>query len=166
MDHRAHFTLLADYGLWANRRLIVGLEPLSDADWHADQGLFFKSIHLTLNHDLVVEQLWLGRLAGEPWRGGSLAEPRDATRAGLIDQLLAQGAKVRAAMQALPDPLPARIQYLTTDGAPMDVPFAPVLAHVFNHGTHHRGQVTAAAQRLGLTVQELDIPYFLADAKL
>lgn len=69
-------------------------------------------------------------------------------------------------MLALPEPLPSRIQYQTTDGHPMDVPLAPVLAHIFNHATHHRGQITAAAERLGLTVQELDIPYFLADAKL
>jgi uncharacterized damage-inducible protein DinB len=166
MDHRAHFALLADYGLWANRRLIAGLAPLDDAAWHADQGLFFKSIHLTLNHNLVVEQLWVGRLVGEAWRGGGLDAVQDPTRAGLIAKLLAQGERVKAAMQALPDPLPARIQYQTTEGKPMDVPLAPVLAHIFNHGTHHRGQVTAAAQRLGLTVQELDIPYFLADADL
>jgi len=166
MDHRAHFTLLADYGLWADRRLVDGLAGLSDADWHADQGLFFKSIHLTLNHILVVEQLWLGRLKGERWTGKSLNDEQDPSRAGLVAKLYAQGALTRGAMQALPDPLPPRIEYLTTEGKPMDVPLAPVLAHLFNHGTHHRGQITAAAERLGVTVQELDIPYFLADTKL
>jgi uncharacterized damage-inducible protein DinB len=166
VDHRAHFTMLADYSQWADRRLVDGLEPLSDSDWHADQGLFFNSIHLTLNHILVVEQLWLGRLKGERWEGKSLNDPQDPGRAGLVAKLYAQGALTRAAMQALPDPLPARIQYQTTDGKPMDVPLAPVLAHLFNHGTHHRGQITAAAERLGVTVQELDIPYFLADQKL
>ena len=84
MDARAHFTLLADYSLWADRRLIGGLAPLSDADWHADQGLFFKSIHMTFNHILVVEQLWLGRLKGERWQGKSLNDEQDATRAGLV----------------------------------------------------------------------------------
>lgn len=165
MDHRAHFTLLADYSLWADRRLVAGLAPLSDADWHADLGLFFKSIHRTLNHNLVVEQLWTARLQGQAWRGGSLDEVQDPTRAGLVAALLAEGERVKAAMQSLPDPLPARIQYRTTDGEPMDVPLAPVLAHIFNHGTHHRGQITAAAQRLGLTVQELDIPYYLSDVE-
>jgi uncharacterized damage-inducible protein DinB len=166
MDHRAHFSMLADYGLWANRRLIDGLAPLSDADWHADVGLFFKSIHLTLNHNLLVERLWTGRLSGEAWKGGGLDAVLDPSRAGLIDKLYAEGEKVKAAMRALPDPLPERIKYSTIDGKPMDVPLPPVLAHIFNHGTHHRGQVTAAAQRLGLTVQELDIPYYLADARL
>ena len=59
--------------------------------------------------------------------------------------------------------LPERVRYQRIDGAPMDMPLAPILAHLFNHATHHRGQVTAAAHRLGLRVQELDIPYFLHD---
>ena len=166
MDHRAHFTMLAEYSLWADRRLVDGLASLSDAGWHGDQGLFFKSIHGTFNHILVVEQLWLGRLKGERWQGKSLNDAQDPSRAGLVAKLYAQCALTRAAMQALPDPLPPRIQSQTTEGTPMDVPLAPVLAHLFNHGTHHRGQITTAAERLGVTVQELDIPYFLADAKL
>jgi uncharacterized damage-inducible protein DinB len=166
MDHRSHFTLLADYNLWANRRLVDGLSTLSDADWHADHGLFFESIHGTLNHIVVVEQLWPARLAGKPWTGKSLNDIQDPTRAGLIAKLYAQNALTKAAMHALPDTLPARLQYTSTEGKKMDVPLAPVLAHLFNHGTHHRGQITAAAERLGLTVQELDIPYFLADMKL
>lgn len=166
MDHRAHFSMLADYNLWASRRLVDGLAKLSDADWHADLGLFFKSIHGTFNHIIVVEQLWPARLVGKRWTGKSLNDLQDPTRAGLIAKLYAQHAETKKAMQALPDPLPARLAYTTTEGKPMDVPLAPVLAHIFNHGTHHRGQITTAAERLGVTVQELDIPYFLADAKL
>ena len=36
-----------------------------------------------------------------------------------------------------------------------------VLAHVFNHGTHHRGQITAALTALGQPCPELDLVYFL-----
>ncbi len=35
------------------------------------------------------------------------------------------------------------------------------LAHVFNHGTHHRGQITAALTALGQPSPELDLVYFL-----
>jgi uncharacterized damage-inducible protein DinB len=166
VDHREHFALLARYDGWANRRLFEGLAPLDDAGWHADRGLFFKSIHRTLDHNLLVMRLWTGRLRGEPWRGKGLDELQEPTRAGLQQALLAEAERIAGQMVALPDPLPARIQYATIDGKPMDMPLAPVLAHLFNHATHHRGQVTAAAHRLGLRVQELDIPYFLADAKL
>ena len=38
---------------------------------------------------------------------------------------------------------------------------AATLAHVFNHGTHHRGQITAALTALGQPCPELDFVYFL-----
>ncbi|MCX7255359.1 MAG: damage-inducible protein DinB [Polaromonas sp.] len=41
------------------------------------------------------------------------------------------------------------------------LPFAATLAHVFNHGTHHRGQITAALTALGQPCPELDMVYFL-----
>ena len=41
------------------------------------------------------------------------------------------------------------------------LPFAATLTHVFNHGTHHRGQITAAFTRLGQPFPELDLVYML-----
>jgi len=166
MDQRNYFALLGAYNEWANRRLIDGLAAMTDADWHADHGLFFRSIHMTFNHNLVVEKLWLGRIKGVPHGIRSLDEPLATARPALVDLLLAQNAVTLQVMREVPDPPPPRIRYTTTDGAPMDVPLAPVLGHVFNHATHHRGQITAVAHRLGVLVQELDIPYFLADARL
>jgi uncharacterized damage-inducible protein DinB len=166
MDHRAHFALLARYDRWANQRLFDGLAPLDDAAWHADQGLFFGSIHRTFDHNLLVMRLWTGRLRGQAWRGKGLDEVQEPDRAGLLAALLAEGERLEAQMHALPDPLPARLGYQRIDGQPMDMPLAPLLAHLFNHATHHRGQITAAAHRLGLRVQELDLPYFLHDVGL
>ena len=44
---------------------------------------------------------------------------------------------------------------------PKDVYKRQTLAHVFNHGTHHRGQITAALTALGQPCPELDLVYFL-----
>ena len=46
-------------------------------------------------------------------------------------------------------------------GQAMNLPFATTLAHVFNHGTHHRGQISAALTFLGQPAPELDLVYFL-----
>ena len=46
-------------------------------------------------------------------------------------------------------------------GTPASLPFAATLAHVFNHGTHHRGQITAALTALGQPCPELDLVYML-----
>ena len=45
----------------------------------------------------------------------------------------------------------------------MRLPFAATLAHVFNHGTHHRGQITAALTALGQPCPELDMVYLLQE---
>ena len=55
MQARPHFTLLARYGLWATRRLFEHVDALSDEEYRRDAGLFFKSVHGTLNHLLAAE---------------------------------------------------------------------------------------------------------------
>jgi uncharacterized damage-inducible protein DinB len=49
------------------------------------------------------------------------------------------------------------LSYTTTRGTPMTLPFAATLGHVFNHGTHHRGQISAALTALGQPAPELDL---------
>ncbi len=53
MGTKAHFKMMADYHLWAYQRLHQSLEPLSDDEYYRACGLFFKSVHGTLNHLLL-----------------------------------------------------------------------------------------------------------------
>ena len=59
------FVMLAGYNAWANRRLCDAAEKFSDADYRADRGVFFKSMHGTLNHLLVADRIWMRRFTGE-----------------------------------------------------------------------------------------------------
>jgi uncharacterized damage-inducible protein DinB len=45
----------------------------------------------------------------------------------------------------------------------MSLPFAATLAHVFNHGTHHRGQISAALTAMGQPAPELDLVFLLQE---
>ena len=60
-----HYTTFAGYNAWANRRLYDAAAALSDAEYRADQGAFFKSMHGTLNHLLATDRIWMKRFTGE-----------------------------------------------------------------------------------------------------
>ena len=59
------FAMMAAYNAWANRRLYDAAAALPDADYRADRGAFFKSVHGTLNHLLVADRIWMRRFTGE-----------------------------------------------------------------------------------------------------
>ena len=64
MSWQTHFLQLARYNVWATRRLLDAVAVVSEADYRKDVGLFFKSLHGTLNHLLVGEHLiWYPRFA-------------------------------------------------------------------------------------------------------
>ncbi|MHB8454465.1 MAG: DinB family protein [Acidiferrobacterales bacterium] len=69
MNFREHILLMARYNRWAQERLLATLRPLPDDLYHRECGIFFHSIHGTLNHLLVADQLWFGRFTGSPVAG-------------------------------------------------------------------------------------------------
>ena len=62
---KQHFAMMAGYNAWCNERLYEGAAQLTDADYRADRGAFFKSVHGTLNHILVADRIWMRRFTGE-----------------------------------------------------------------------------------------------------
>ena len=62
---KERYRTFAGYNAWANRRLYEAAAQLSDADYRADRGVFFKSMHGTLNHLLATDYIWMQRFTGE-----------------------------------------------------------------------------------------------------
>src|SRR5215831_14202825 len=60
-----NFKQLADYNHWANRRLYAAALALPDEQYRHHTGVFFGSLHGTLNHLLLADRIWLKRLTGE-----------------------------------------------------------------------------------------------------
>ncbi len=58
-----HYVTFAGYNAWANRRLYEAAALLSDAEYRADKGAFFKSMHGTLNHLLATDRIWIAYIA-------------------------------------------------------------------------------------------------------
>jgi len=55
----------ARYNQWANERVFSAIATLDDEAYRRDVGLFFGSIHRTLNHLLVADRIWMYRLTGK-----------------------------------------------------------------------------------------------------
>ncbi|HEV7434664.1 MAG TPA: DinB family protein [Pseudorhizobium sp.] len=160
---RRHFQMFADYNRWANALVYEDCASLSDEEYRADKGAFFGSVHRTLNHLLAADRIWLKRMTGS----GTAPEALDAI---LYDNF----AELRAAREAedrrlidwvgtlAEEQLAQPFSYSPiSNPAVITQPLGPALSHVFNHQTHHRGQVHMILTSLGKPSLTLDLIYFL-----
>lgn len=163
MQARPHFTLLARYGEWATRRLFEHVDALPEGDYRRDAGLFFKSVHGTLNHLLVAEhEIWRRRFAEGLSPRLALDAEIETDRVRLRERLIDGAAAWQPLIETWPDDrFDGVLSYTSTQGVAMRLPFAATLTHVFNHGTHHRGQITAALTAMGRACPELDLVWML-----
>jgi uncharacterized damage-inducible protein DinB len=165
MHLATHFSTLARYNLWATRRLLEAVAPLDDATYRKNLGLFFKSIHGTLNHLLVGEHLvWYQRFANGLSPKLALDMEAQSIRVNLAQSLIDGAANWQSLIATWPaERFEGQLGYTTTNGVAVALPFTATLTHVFNHGTHHRGQITAALTVLGHPCPVLDLVYMLQE---
>jgi uncharacterized damage-inducible protein DinB len=162
MDMLNYFSTLARYHVWTTGKMLDAVATMSDAHYREDCGLFFHSVHGTLNHMLVGERLWYARFA----EGTSLKIPLNAE---LESDRTALANELRNAVKRWAVWVPTvdskqfddNLQYTRTSGEAVTTPFAPTLGHIFNHGTHHRGQISAALTAMKYPVLEIDLIYML-----
>jgi len=162
---KTQLLMLARYNAWATRRLYAHIDALGEDDYRRDAGLFFKSVHGTLNHLLVGEHLvWFERFARGISPRRSLDEEVETDRARLKQALLDGAARWQPLIESMDDErLAGVLSFNSTKGVPSALPFVPTLTHVFNHGTHHRGQITAAITAMGHACPELDLLLMLRE---
>lgn len=136
-----HFVEQARYNAWANRRLFAMAGMLPDEAYRRDVGAYFKSLHGTLNHLLTTDQIWMRRLTGagdHPQKLDAIIFeqlPDLATARTLEDQKIIEFVESLSTEQ-----LEESWDYQTLNGTPYRQRPREILAHFFNHQTHHRGQ--------------------------
>lgn len=153
--------LLARYGHWINERLFATLAALPDAERKRDRGAFFGSIHRTLNHIAWADATWLSRFTGTSYAvapyGADLFDDfaeLAARRNALDAQILDWAAGVDAAW------LEATLEYrAASDGRLRRLPAWIAAAHLFQHGAHHRGQLTTLMKQANLDPGVTDLPF-------
>lgn len=139
---KSRYQMFAAYNAWANARLYAAAATLNDADYRADRGAFFKSVHGTLNHLLVADRVWMRRFTG----AGEAPARLDAILFDSRDELWAarqtEDARIAGYIEGLSEAdFAGRLRYQTvTNPRTMEQDLWPALDHFFNHQTHHRGQ--------------------------
>jgi len=153
--------LMAEYNEWMNAKLYRACASLSEPALREDHGAFFKSIYLTLNHIAYADMAFLSRFTGQPPEVPPMGEDlyggfgRLRTEREQLDQRLLVWSSTLT-----PDWLNLPLTYISkVDGKERTVPRWALVVHLFNHQTHHRGQVTTLLSQLGLDVGSTDIPF-------
>lgn len=151
MDSLDVFRRFAHYNRWMNDKLYAASACLSKDQRNRDMEAFFRSIHGTLNHILLADRVWLGRLEGRPFEVRSLDQVLYAEFATLTQARKQADREIEdmVSMLQLAD-LDTLINYWSiASSKPNTVSRGLILHHLFNHQTHHRGQVTAMLSQLG-----------------
>lgn len=153
-----NFKRQALYNRLANERLYEACARLSDAARKQPRQAFFKSIHGTLNHIMVGDCIWLGRFEGRDLPSTGL----DAVLYDDFDELraarAAEDARIeRFAASLTPDFLAGGLRYVNNAGQACDDPTVVLVTHLFNHQTHHRGQVHDMLTQTEVAPPSLDL---------
>ncbi len=161
------FELLARYNVWATKKLNESLEQVTDEDFNKECGLYFNSILGTLNHLLVGEhELWFRRFTNQISATFALNAIIETNKNQLLKKLeIGSQAWIAFIDQLDTKKFNQSLTYKTSKGQKMCLPYAATLLHVFNHGTHHRGQITAALTCMGYSCPALDLVYMLVEEK-
>ncbi len=172
MDPLAHHLLAHAYNnAWANERLLGACAQLSQADFEATRTSFFPSIRATLNHVLTVDWYYVDAIE----RGLRGAAPNPDWLAFFEPELpFADCALLQREQRACDRRLIALFEGLDanalrrTIGVPRRTRVEPeplhrLLAHLFQHQTHHRGQAHAMLSGTAVAPPQLD-EFFCAGA--
>jgi uncharacterized damage-inducible protein DinB len=155
------FQTFARYNEWMNEKVYAVCAGIDDAERKRDRGAFFKSIHGTLNHLLFGDRAWMGRFTGRKYEiapiGVDLYDDFSELRA-------ARGAMDKDILEWTASLTEAWLGETLTwtsgvDGLTRTRPRRLLVSQLFNHQTHHRGQLTTLLCQMGYDVGPTDLPW-------
>ncbi|HEY8550808.1 MAG TPA: DinB family protein [Vicinamibacterales bacterium] len=150
MEMREIAVTMAAYNRWMNEQIYEAVAALTDEERRRELGGAFGSVHGTLCHLLVSDRVWLLRFRGEPIPpdvATGVPETFDALREArrrMDDDIDRWASSLDEAFATRPFRF-SSIVYRRE----RTVPGWAAVLHLFNHQTHHRGQVLTMLRQLG-----------------
>lgn len=160
----SHFATMAYNNAWANHRLLTAVARLSQDDFVATRTSFYPSLRATLNHIVTVDWFYVDALERafcdravnasasrffepeEPF--ASCADLQAAQRA--VDRRL-----VDLAVGLSDERLDVPVGLMRSSGLEHEIA-SRLLAHLFQHQIHHRGQAHAMLAGTSVKPPQLD----------
>jgi uncharacterized damage-inducible protein DinB len=169
-----HFATMAYNNAWANHRLLTAVGRLSPQEFAATRTSFFPSLKATLNHNLTVDWFYVDALErglkGEPpnpeaRRYFEPEEPHERCNELHAAQCAVDRRLVDVCVALFDEQLDTPIGVVRSNGI-VHEPAARLLAHLFQHQIHHRGQAHAMLAGTPVAPPQLDEFFCAGDADL
>ena len=160
---------MARYNAWQNRQITGIVKQMDEEALDHDHGAFFGSIRGTLNHLLWADTMWMSRLCDDvakPTVGGDRSTTFTETPGVWQAERFRLDGRIRIWSETLSniDLLGNLTWYSGLSKAEVTKPRALCVMHLFNHQTHHRGQVHAMLTAGGHPAPETDLAFMPEDA--
>ena len=163
-----HLRRMARNNLWSNDRLYRAVVALRPGEFEAPRVSFFPSIRETLNHILAVDYLYLDFL--EEGGVGAAAHddyvPFDEPQAMFAAQVAVDRRLIAFCDSLSEADLDRRVITDRREDGMIPEKIGDILAHVFLHDIHHRGQVHAMLSGTSAPPPQLDEFLLDCDSKL
>lgn len=159
----SHVCTMARYNAWQNRSLYSAAGSLTGAEREKQRGAFFGTIHNTLSHILWGDQQWMSRFAPDKVSKPPLLVRDHPGNYPAWTDLEARRTAFDQTMIDWADALdPAWLEgdltwYSGAAKAELVKPRWVLVVHMFNHQTHHRGQVHAMLTAAGARPDDTDL---------
>lgn len=160
---------MARYNAWQNNQIKAAFQKLDDAALKKDRKAFFGSLLKTANHLVWGDMLWMSRFDGGVKPDPAVApgglemfdtrEDWEIARFQTDARILQWAEGVKAV-----DLSGALTWYSGLSQKELSEPKGLCVMHMFNHQTHHRGQIHAMLTAAGLDAPVSDIPWMPQDA--
>jgi len=151
----------ARYNLKMNEKTYAVVKTISDDERKRDRGAFFGSIHSTLNHILFGDCAWMNRIAERDYPLKPIGEDLYDDFSALQEARNQADADIlRWTEQLTLDRLSQSLTWTSgVDGLTRTKSVWLLTSHMFNHQTHHRGQITTLLSQMGLDIGTTDLPW-------
>ena len=157
-----NFQLLANFNTWANTKIFSSCKKLDDTEYKKDRKAFFSSIHGTLNHLLVVDGAYISRIEGKNHDLKSLDQILYENLFQLEEARIKEDKRLVDLVNNLSkESINKEITYKGFETGNQTYTINLVLITLFNHQTHHRGQIHNMLSQAGIKPPQIDIPDFL-----